>query len=162
MEEFTVAEVEGFVEVCWTLSPPDISFQRTVEFNITSMPGSASESDYTRVDLILQPQSQDVCINASISSDSAIENQEDFFLMISTSDPSVHVTTNSSMVRVVITDSTLIVLVFEEQAYQVPENGSRMVCVGLGDGLGLDRGLNFSFKIESLDSTVIPGKNIWI
>ena len=102
MKQYNVTESEGTIQVCWNLSPPNVTFKRSVEFQINTLPGTASELDYTSLlNVTITPSNiSALCVTVEIVLDSVIEDSEVFAVVLSSRDTAVEISSNTSTIQV--------------------------------------------------------------
>ena len=100
MELYTILENQLMDMVCWILAPPELSLERQVQFMYTTLPDTATEEDFNRKadETILLSLTSSVCVNVTVIEDRGIENQECFFVELTSGDSAIHF--NSSVVQV--------------------------------------------------------------
>ena len=91
--------------MCWSLNPANLSFERSLDFFVTTQPVSATESDYMSATGIIMPMPTvpsnfKLCVDVEINEDVVIENQERFMLILMSMDPVVNFDFNSHISQV--------------------------------------------------------------
>ena len=92
MEEYTVLEVENSLQVCWSVSPPNITLERSVEFEILLEPETAYlEEDFNFTSSTIAPSDllNNICADVSVFEDRNIENVESFQANLLNSDSAI-------------------------------------------------------------------------
>ena len=102
MDQYAVMEDEGSVEVCWILSPANITFERSVEFLASTELGSAMDADYSSLsNVTVSPtERNNLCAVVQINTDSIIEDTEEFTVELTSLDSAIHFVPNSSLIQV--------------------------------------------------------------
>lgn len=97
---YLVSEVEEVVEVCVNLVSGGL-LERDVTIKIIILPGTATAEDYTAVDIELNfTQVGILCFNISITADNLLEETEGLSAVIVSSDQSVNVTQQTTVITI--------------------------------------------------------------
>ncbi len=100
-EEVNTLEGQADIEVCWSLTPSNLTFERDVNFTVSDVPFTASPSDYGSYPQSVGPSAtNDVCAMVVIVEDREIEGMEQFSLVISSNDSAIHIDDNSMTAQV--------------------------------------------------------------
>ena len=98
-EEITISEGQ-VEELCWSLTPPDLTFERSVNFIANAQPSTATDSDYGSFPQSMLPSpANDVCVNVTILEDNVIEENQVFQLELVT-DSVLHFNDSSPIAQV--------------------------------------------------------------
>ena len=92
--EYTIAEDQLEVRVCWNLNSANLTLERSLDFFVTTQSISATEADFSGVARIATlmptvPSNLELCVNVDIHEDQMIENQEMFMLILNSMDSAV-------------------------------------------------------------------------
>ena len=73
------------MEICWSLAPPDLVFERSVSFLANALPSSATADDYSSFPQSVVPSdANDVCVSFEANEDDVIEDKEMFAVVLVT------------------------------------------------------------------------------
>ncbi len=94
--------VEGdTVDVCWTLTPSNLTLERAVNVAVSTEPSTASSSDYEGFTQSVVPlTAAGVCHGVAIEGDNVIEEMEIFMLELSNTDQALHIEDGSMSIQV--------------------------------------------------------------
>ena len=108
MEEYTVHEEENSLQVCWSVSPPDITLERSVIFELLFEPESASlEEDFNFTSSIIAPSDLlRICTDINVFEDRNIENVESFQANLLNSESAIQLNITQPRARVSKKDLT--------------------------------------------------------
>ena len=102
LESTTLNDDEGeSIEVCWSLLPTTLTFERPINFIINAQPLSAITSDYGGLPQVVVPSAtNEVCVDVALVEDDVIESFEVFELVIVNTDSAIQVDQDSLITQV--------------------------------------------------------------
>ena len=130
---YPVSEGDGLVEVCVNIES-GAQLERPVIVTITTSSSSATQNtDYLFTDTVLSFESDlaEQCASVIIVVDNIVEDTEEIVVNLVSSDTAVNIQTPS--VNVLISDTSVLRVMFEGDGHEVTEGAEVTVCVELID-----------------------------
>lgn len=153
---YSVQENDGIVEVCVNVSSQTL-LQRTVEFVVSTLEASASESsDFISISSVLSFDSNSPsfhqCVNITIVSGDPVENTETFFVLLMSEDAGVNIQTPN--VTVTIMDESVARVSFVNDSFEVTEGEEIAICALVLDPI--DRDVSITLNVEDDNGELLP------
>lgn len=130
---YPVSEGDGVIEVCVNIESGAL-LERSVVVTITTSSSSATQNtDYLFTDTVLSFESDlaERCASVMIVVDGIVEDTEVIVVNLVSSDTAVKIQTPS--VNIVISDETVLRVMFQGDGHEVTEGAEVVVCVELID-----------------------------